>query len=374
MADDYYQVLGVERGANADEIKKAYRKLAMRDHPDRNPGDAEAEERFKQAAEAYAVLGDDEKRARYDQYGHAGVRGGGGPDFNSEVFADFSDILGSFFGFNVGFGGGRRSSGPMRGSTLQYRLRITLEQAFSGDEVEINVPRRRTCETCEGTGSQSRAARTACSACGGIGQVQQRHGFLTVARPCGQCQGAGSVVQDPCTDCGGEGRSQQQQRLKVAVPAGVDTGMRLRLRGEGESGLRGGPAGDLEVVMDVQEHQRFVRHGTDLYTRVPASFPRVALGGSIEVSTVDGSTSTLDIPAGTQSGQVLEMRGMGMPSVNGGRPGTLKAEIQVVTPRSLTDEQETALHELGELIGDPDDLGDEQSWWDRLRSSVFGQG
>jgi molecular chaperone DnaJ len=378
MPADFYAVLGVERGATADEIKKAYRQAALRDHPDRNPGDEAAEDRFKLAAEAYAVLGDETKRSRYDQFGHAGVRGGsggaGGPDFNSEVFADFSDILGSFFGFNVGFGGGRRGGGPARGSTLQYRLRVTLEQAFSGDEIEIMVPRRRTCADCDGSGSASGTGRSACVACGGVGQVQQRHGFLTVARPCGRCGGAGTIVEDPCANCRGEGRDQERARLKVAVPPGVDTGMRLRLRGEGESGLRGGPAGDLEVVLDVAEHVRFVRHGQDLYTRVPASFPRVALGGSIDVPTVDGEIEKLEVPAGTQSGHVLDLRGRGMPSVNGGRPGDLKVEIQVVTPRQLTDEQEAALHELGELIGDPDDLGDEPSWWDRLRSSVFGQG
>ncbi len=376
MAVDYYEVLGVERNASADEVKKAYRKAALRDHPDRNPGDTAAEDRFKEAAEAYAVLGDTDKRARFDQYGHAGVRGGSaGPDFNSDVFADFSDVLGSFFGFNVGFGGGgRRSSGPMRGSTLQYRLRVTLDQAFSGDEVEIDVPRRRTCSDCDGSGSESGTGRSTCVACAGVGQVQQRHGFLTVARPCGRCGGAGSIVEDPCSVCGGEGRAQERERLKVAIPPGVAAGMRLRLRGEGEGGLRGGPAGDLEVVLDVAEHPRFIRHGQDLYTRAPASFPRVALGGSLEVPTVDGETIALEIPAGTQSGQVLDMRGLGMPSVNGGRPGDLKVEIQVVTPRHLDDEQEAALHHLGELIGDPDDLGDEQSWWDRLRSSVFGQG
>jgi len=373
MPVDYYEVLGVERGAGADEIKKAYRKAALRDHPDRNPGDAEAEERFKQAAEAYAVLGDADKRARYDQFGHAGVRGGGGPDFNADIFADFSDILGSFFGFNVGFGGGRRSKGPTRGSTLQYRLRITLEQAFAGDEIEINVPRRRTCKGCDGTGSESGTGRTACVACGGLGQVQQRHGFLTVARPCGRCHGSGSIVADPCSECGGEGRAQERARLKVAVPAGVDTGMRLRLRGEGESGLRGGPAGDLEVVLDVAEHSRFVGRGRDLYTRVAASFPRVALGGAVDVSMLGGASARLDVPAGTQSGQVLDLRGLGMPSVNGGRPGDLKVEIQVVTPRHLTDEQEQVLHQLAELVGEPDDLGDEPSWWERLRSSVFGE-
>ena len=372
MPVDYYDLLGVQRGASADEIKKAYRKAALRDHPDRNRDDQAAEDRFKQAAEAYAVLGDATKRARYDQFGHASVRGGGQPDFNADIFADFSDILGSFFGFNVGFGGGRRSSGPVRGSTLQYRLRITLEQAFGGDEVEITVPRRITCSNCGGSGSESGIGRTTCVACAGVGQVQQRHGFLTVARPCGRCRGAGVIVSDPCPTCRGAGRAAERARLKVGIPAGVDTGMRLRLRGEGESGLRGGPAGDLEVVLEVAEHAHFVRHGRDLYTRAPASFPRVALGGVIDVPTVDGASASLEVPAGTQSGQVLDLRGLGMPSVNGGRPGDRKVEIQVVTPRHLDDEQQQALHRLGELIGDPDDLGDEQSWWGRLRSSVFG--
>ncbi len=375
MPVDYYETLGVERGASAETIKKAYRQAAMKYHPDRNPGDSAAEEKFKEAAEAYAVLADDDKRARYDRFGHEGVRGGAGPDFNADIFADFSDILGSFFGFNVGgFGGASRSRGPARGATLQYRMRIGLEQAFNGDEIEIEIPRRRTCSTCDGTGSASGRAPSTCSACRGSGQVQQRHGFLTIGRPCTTCGGAGAVVTDPCANCDGEGREQERAKLKVKVPPGVDTGMRLRLRGEGESGLRGGPAGDLDVVMDVTPHPRFVRRDHDLFTRAAVSFPRLALGGDIEVSTVDGESASLDIPAGTQSGDVLTLRGRGMPDVNGGRAGDLNVELQVVTPRDVDEEQEELLRRLNELLGEPDDLGDEQSWWERLRTTVFGQG
>lgn len=369
-ADDYYETLGIERGASAEEIKKAYRQAALRFHPDKNPGDAAAEERFKRAAEAYAVLGDPDKRARYDRFGAAGVRGAATPNFESDLFADFADILGGFFGFGGGFGGGR-SRGPARGSSLQYDLEIDLEQAAAGDEVEIEVPRRRTCPDCSGSGSASGAGRSTCPECRGAGQVHQRHGFLTIARTCGHCGGAGQILVDPCPACRGEGRAAERTRLKVRIPAGVDSGMRLLLRGEGESGVRGGPPGDLAVRVIVREHPRFVRRDGDLYTRVPVSFPLLALGGEVDVPTLTGEPATLSVPPGTQSGELLELRGRGMPSVNGRERGDLKVALQVVTPRKLSDREKGLLAELAGLRPEPQAEDEPASWWDRLRS-VFG--
>ncbi len=369
MAPDYYGVLGVGRDASAEEIKRAYRHAAMENHPDRNPDDPEAEERFKQAAEAYAVVGDADKRARYDRFGDAAFSGGS-PDFGSDVFADFGDILGGLFGFDTGFGRARRG-GPARGSSLQYRLQIDLEQAGSGDEIEIRVPRRRGCGACGGSGSASGTGRNPCVACGGVGQVQQRHGFLTMARPCGRCGGSGTIIDDPCSVCRGEGRARETTTLKVKVPPGVDTGMRLLLRDEGESGLNGGPPGDLQILIEVREHERFVRRGQDLYTHAPVSFGRLALGGDLDVPTLAGQTAILHVPAGTHSGEVLEMRGHGLPSVNGGRRGDLRVALQAVTPRKLSEREEEILRELEELRPEPAEFEGERSWWDRLRDA-FG--
>jgi len=370
MPEDYYEILGVDRSATAEEIKKAYRQAAMRYHPDRNPDDTEAEERFKVTAEAYSVLGDADKRARYDRFGKAGLGGSARPDFQSEIFADFGDILGGLFGFDMGFGRARRS-GPMRGASLEYRLEIDLEQAVAGDEVEIRVPRKRTCRECDGSGSASGSGTSTCATCGGVGQVQQRHGFLTIARTCHQCGGTGRTIVDPCTVCRGEGRASETTTLKVKVPAGVDTGMRLLLRGEGEVGMHGGPAGDLTVLMMVREHRGFIRRGTDLYTQAAVSFARVALGGTIEVPVLDGEPASLNIPAGAQSGDIYEVRGRGMPSVNGGRRGDLKVALQVVTPRKLGSRERELLEELDELLPHPEAIDDGGTWWYRLRS-VFG--
>ena len=367
MAPDHYEVLGVRRDASAEEIKKAYRHAALANHPDRNPDNPEAEERFKAAAEAYAVVGDAQKRARYDRFGDAAFSGSS-PDFGSDVFADFGDILGGLFGFGGGFGGGGRA-GPSRGSSLQYRLQIDLEQAASGDEIEIRVPRLSACAPCDGTGSASGSGRNPCVACGGVGQVQQRHGFLTMARPCGRCRGTGTIIDDPCLTCRGEGRAQETTTLKVKVPPGVDTGMRLLLRDEGESGLNGGPPGDLQILIEVRDHERFARRDQDLYTRAPVSFARLALGGEIEIATLGEKTVTLQVPAGTQSGELLELRGEGLPSVNGGRRGDLRVAVQAVTPRKLSEREEQLLRDLEELRPDPPELEGERSWWDRLRDT-----
>lgn len=367
---EYYERLDVARDASAEQIKKAYRKAALRDHPDRNPGDAAAEERFKKAAEAYAVLADPEKRARYDRFGAEGVRGSAAPNFESEVFSGLGDLLGGFFGFDAG--GGRSSrGGPARGASLQYRLEIELEQAATGDEVEIRVPRQRTCSTCDGSGSADDSGATLCSGCGGHGQVQQRHGFLTIARTCHQCGGAGKIIRDPCRTCRGVGRASETTTLKVKVPAGVDNGMRLLLRGEGESGTLGGPAGDLQVLIGVREHRQFLRSENDLFTQAAASFTRLALGGQIDVPTLGGDPVVLDVPAGAQSGDVFEIAGHGMPPVNGGRRGALKVSVQAVTPRKLGVRERELLEELDELLPIPEVGGESSSWWDRLRS-VFG--
>lgn len=369
MAVDYYDVLGVARDASADEVKKAYRKAALQHHPDRNPDNPEAEDKFKAAAEAYSVLGDADKRARYDRFGHEGVRAGAAPNFDSEVFADFADILGDFFGFG-GFGGSRRR-GPARGASLQYPLEIDLEQAATGAEVEIKVPRQRSCETCDGSGAAAGSGPTTCTQCGGVGQVQQRHGFLTIARTCSRCMGAGQMINDPCEACDGQGRRRETTTLKVRVPAGVESGMRLLLRGEGESGVRGGPPGDLAVQISIRDHAGFVRDSRDLYTRAPVSFPLLALGGDIEVPTLTGEPVSLHIPAGTQSGDILDIKGQGMPSVNDDRRGKLRVSVQVVTPRKLSAEQRELLERLNGSLPEPQELDDETSWWDRLRS-VFG--
>ena len=367
MAPDHYEVLGVRRDASAEEIKKAYRNAALANHPDRNPDNPAAEERFKQAAEAYAVVGDADKRARYDRFGDAAFSGGS-PDFGSDIFADFGDILGGLFGFDTGFGNARRG-GPSRGSSLQYRLQVDLEQVASGDEIEIRVPRRGNCGTCGGTGSASGNGRNPCVACGGVGQVQQRHGFLTMARPCGRCRGTGTIIDDPCMTCRGEGRTQETPKLKVKVPPGVDTGMRLLLRDEGESGVNGGPPGDLQILIEVREHDRFARREQDLYTRAPVSFARLALGGEIEVGTLGDTKVALEVPAGTQSGDVLELRGYGLPSVNGGRRGDLRVAVQAVTPSNLSEREEQLLHELENLRPEPLELENERSWWDKIRDA-----
>lgn len=374
MADrDLYRILGISADASREEIKKAYRNAAMKYHPDRNPDDPEAEERFKEAAEAYSVLGDPERRARYDRFGDAGVKGQGAP-FDQEIFADFSDILGDFFGFDV-FGGGRgrrgRTRRARRGASLRTTLELDLEEAALGAEKELRFRRRVRCPDCDGTGSAEGAATT-CPQCGGIGQVQQRHGFLTIARPCARCGGTGQYVENPCSSCRGDGAVEERASVTLEIPAGVDDGTRLRLRGEGEAGDRGAPRGDLEVVVRVREHDRFARQGRDLYTQVPVSFPTAALGGAVEVETLDGDRVRLDLPAGTQTGDVFEVRGRGISSPNGGSRGDLKVAVQVLTPRDLTPEQKVLIEQLAEVIPEPapSDTAAGESWWDRLRRLV----
>lgn len=352
---DYYEVLSVERQASEQQIKSAYRKLALKHHPDRNPGDPAAEEQFKEAAEAYAVLADPEKRSLYDRFGHAGVSGAAaGAGFDPTIFADFSDIfsgLGDVFGFGDLFGGRRRRSGPQRGADLRYDLEITFDESASGTDTTIQIPREETCETCSGSGAAAGTSPETCSQCRGSGQLRYQQGFLTVARPCPNCRGTGKTIAKPCQSCRGAGRISRERKITVKIPAGIATGQRLRLYGEGEHGSAGGPPGDLYVVVHVHEHSFFHREGDDLYCELPISFPTVALGGSVKVPTLNGHED-LSIPSGTQTGARFKIRGKGMPSVNGRGRGDLHVIARVAVPKKLTKEQKQLLEELGKTLKD----------------------
>jgi molecular chaperone DnaJ len=352
---DYYQVLGVSRDAGDQDIKSAYRKLALKYHPDRNPGDKAAEEKFKEAAEAYSVLADADKRARYDRFGHAAVSGSGAGagGFDPTIFAEFDDIFGSIgdiFGLGGMFGGGRRRGGPQRGADLRYDLEITFEQAASGTETTIQIPRNETCETCHGSGAAAGAAPTSCPQCRGTGQLRYQQGFFTVARTCGQCRGTGRVITNPCQTCRGAGAVEQLRKLTVKVPPGIATGQRLRLSGEGEAGAQGGPSGDLYVVIAVQEHPFFHRDGNDLSCEVPVNFTTLALGGEIKVPSLLGETESLKVPDGTATGSVFRLRGKGMPDVSGRGRGDLLVTVQAITPRKLTREQRKLLEQLAAAL------------------------
>ena len=338
---DYYEVLGVGREASIDQIKTAYRGLAIKFHPDRNPDDPQAEESFKEASEAYAVLSDADKRANYDRFGHQGVEGQAFTGFDPTSFGDFADILGDLFGFGDIFGGRRRTArrGPQRGHDLQYTLKINLEEAAAGVERSIRIPRMETCETCSGTGQEPGTTPETCSACGGQGQVMFRRGFLTVAQTCPSCGGQGRLNRSPCAGCGGRGRVEVESTLRVNVPAGIDTGMRLRLSGEGEGGTLGGPPGDLYVVVAVEPHELFERDGTDLHLRLPISVYQAMLGDRVKVPTILGEEREVEVAAGAQPGDVLRLRGAGMPDIDGHRRGSLHLHLNVVVPRKLSSEQ-----------------------------------
>jgi molecular chaperone DnaJ len=344
---DYYEVLGVARDAGDQDIKSAYRKLALKYHPDRNPGDHAAEERFKEAAEAYSVLGDSEKRARSDRFGHAGVSGqaGAGPGFNADIFADFSDVLGDFFGF----GGGGRRHGPTRGSDLRFDLEISFEESYTGTETTIQIPREENCETCGGTRAAPGTSPETCPHCRGTGQLRFQQGFLIVARPCAQCAGTGQVVRQPCPTCRGLGRTTRERRVTVRIPAGIADGQRLRMHGEGEHGALGGPTGDLYVVVHVRPHATFSREEDDLFVEVPVPFSIMALGGSFEVDG-PGGPITVNVSAGTTSGAVESFRGKGMPSVTGRGRGAFHVRLVVDVPRKLTKEQKKLVEQFGKTI------------------------
>jgi len=343
---DYYEVLGVERNASPEAIKKAYRSLAVKNHPDRNPGDKEAEERFKEAAEAYAVLSDAEKRSQYDRFGHAGVGEHPFGGFDSSVFGDFADVLGNLFGFEGIFGGGgRRRNGPERGSDLRMDMAISFEEMARGIERTVTVPREESCEACRGSGMAPGAKPETCRTCGGRGQVRVSQGFFTMVRPCPGCGGAGQTISDPCPSCRGAGRVAKRRQLQVKVPAGVENGMRLRLVGEGEAGARGGPTGDLYVVIRVQPHDLFVREEADLHLEEEISAFHAALGTEVEVPTLDGAEK-VRVPAGTQPGDTAVLRGKGLPRLRRGGHGNLVVHFKVVVPRKLTAKQRELLHEL----------------------------
>jgi molecular chaperone DnaJ len=350
---DYYDVLGVARNANDQEIKSAYRKLALTYHPDRNQGDKAAEDRFKEAAEAYSILADPDKRSAYDRYGHAAVSGAGGSGgFDPSVFTGFEDIfgnLGDLFGFGDVFGGGRRRSGPQRGSDLRYDLEIEFAESAHGVETSIQIPRQEPCEVCGGSGAAEGTKAVRCQQCQGRGQVRYQQGFFVVARTCGQCGGTGSLIKDPCKTCRGTGQMTRERKLTVKIPAGIASGQRLRLYGEGEMGAMGGPPGDLYVVVGVKGHEFFKRDGDDLFCEVAVNFPTLVLGGDIKVPTLDGD-ETLKIPEGTSTGRVFHLRNKGMPSVNGRGRGDLHVMVQARTPRKLTKEQRAAFDKLAKLL------------------------
>jgi molecular chaperone DnaJ len=378
---DFYEVLGVAREATDQQIKSAYRKLAKQYHPERNPGDKQAEEKFKEAAEAYAILADSERRALYDRFGHAGVSGAGagaGAGFDPTIFADFSDIfagLGDVFGFGDIFGSRRRRGGPQRGSDLRYDLEITFEESANGAETTIQIPREETCETCTGSGAAPGTTAETCSQCRGTGQLRYQQGFLTVARPCSNCRGTGKTISKPCTACRGAGRITRERKLTVKIPAGIATGQRLRLYGEGEHGSAGGPSGDLYVVVHVQEHSFFHREEDDLYCELPISFPTLALGGTVKVPTLNGRQE-LHIPAGTQPGHRFKLRGKGMPNVAGRGHGDLFVIAKVAVPKKVNKEQKHLLEELARTLpADPSTLleteDEDKPFFERVKD-MFG--
>jgi molecular chaperone DnaJ len=347
---DYYEVLGVGREAGDQEIKAAYRELAKRYHPDRNPDDPAAEEKFKEASEAYSVLSDSQKRATYDRFGHQGLQGAGGPQFNPDAFADFSDILGDFFGFGDLFGGGRRGrTRAQRGEDVRYDLELSFEDAMFGMSAEIQVPRMERCEHCRGAGSEPGSGPSQCPTCHGRGEVLYQQGFLSIRRTCSTCNGNGQIIRNPCTECRGQGYSQVQRKLKVNIPAGVDDGNRLRLSGEGQPGVNGGPSGDLYVFLKVKEHPFFERQGNDLHCTIPINVAQAALGCEVDVPGIEGPTK-LKIPEGTQNGAQFKLRHRGAPVLNTNGRGDLYVHVNVKMPARLTREQRKLFEQLRESL------------------------
>jgi len=362
---DYYEILGVSKSATDTEIKKAYRALAVQHHPDKNPGDPHAEEKFKECAEAYAVLSDAQKRAAYDRFGHQGV-GAGAAGFG-QGFSNIEDIF-DIFGFGDMFGQrtSRRST-VQRGSDLRYDLEITLEDAAGGKEEKLRIPRLETCDECSGKGTEKGTNPETCITCSGSGQVRYQQGFFSVQRTCSNCAGKGQIIKTPCKKCRGAGRVEKEKTLEIKIPAGVETGSRLRVNGEGEAGVNGGPAGDLYVVLHVAEHESFERQGENLYSAVPVSFAQAALGAEIEVKTLDG-TENLKVPAGTQTGTVFRVKGQGMPRLGGRGRGDLFVAVTLVTPKTLTKEQRKLLEQLAEI---EDTAFADESFMDKVRN-IFG--
>jgi molecular chaperone DnaJ len=348
----YYEILGVARGANEQEVKSAYRRLAKECHPDRNPEDTRAEVRFKEVSEAYEVLKDPQKRAAYDHFGHAAFEGGMGagargfgPDFASSMSDIFDDLFGEFMGGRRG-GGARQRSSRERGADLRYNLEITLSEAFEGKTAQICVPTSVSCETCSGSGARAGTKPTSCPTCGGYGKVRASQGFFTIERTCPNCQGRGETIEDPCLSCQGSGRVTKERTLSVNIPPGVEDGTRIRLAGEGEAGMRGGPAGDLYIFLAIKPHEFFQRDGADLFCKVPISMTTAALGGQIEVPTVDGAATRVKIPEGSESGKQFRLKSKGMPVLRSKVAGDMYIQVEVETPKNLTKRQRELLEEF----------------------------
>ncbi|WP_434616650.1 molecular chaperone DnaJ [Tabrizicola sp. M-4] len=379
---DYYEVLGVARGASAEELKKAYRQKAKELHPDRNADNPNAEAQFKEVNEAYDVLKDADKKAAYDRFGHQAFEGGmggggrgaqgfggGNADFASAFSDVFEDLFGDFMG---GRGGGGRSR-AQRGSDLRYNLRVSLEEAYQGVQKTINVPSSVSCDTCRGTGAEGGAEPVTCPTCSGMGKVRAQQGFFTVERTCPTCNGMGQIVKNPCRSCGGAGRIEKERSLSVNIPAGVETGTRIRLAGEGEAGLRGGPSGDLYIFIEVREHPIFQRDGVNLYCRIPISITTAALGGEVEVPTIDGGRSRVKVPAGAQTGKQMRLRSKGMPALRGAGIGDMVLELAVETPVNLTGRQRELLMEFEKLSEENNPEGKSffskvKGFWDGMKS------
>ncbi len=366
---DYYEVLGISREASEQEIKSAYRKLALKFHPDKNPGDKSAEEKFKEAAEAYSVLSDPDKRARYDHFGHSGLQGGGFSGFDPATFGDFGDILGEFFGLGDIFGGARRRGGPERGSDLRYDLKISFREAAFGLKSKIKIPRQETCASCDGRGTAKGKNPINCPACHGAGQVRYQQGFFSISRTCGQCNGAGKIIRDPCETCQGRGRVSKEKVLDIKIPAGVDSGARLRIQGEGEAGLRGGPPGDLYVIIFVEEHPFFQRQGNNIYCQVPIGISQAVLGAEIAVPTLEGEEK-LKIPEGTQTGTVFRLRNKGIVSLGERGRGDQFVTVNVVIPTQLSREERQLFEALAKVSRDAE-LSHERNLFDKVKD-IFG--
>ena len=376
---DYYELLGASKGASAEDLKKAYRAKAKELHPDRNSSNPNAEAQFKEINEAYEVLKDADKKAAYDRYGHAAFEGGAGAprggfaggngDFSSAFSDVFEDLFGDFMG---GRGGGGQRSRAQRGSDLRYNLRVSLEEAFSGVQKSISVPTSVACDTCRGSGAEGGAEPVTCPTCSGMGKVRAQQGFFTVERTCPTCSGAGQIVKNPCKSCGGAGRIEKDRSLSVNIPAGVETGTRIRLAGEGEAGMRGGPSGDLYIFIEVKDHPIFQRDSVHLFCRVPITLATAALGGEVEVPTIDGGKSRVKVPAGSQTGKQMRLRAKGMPALRGGGAGDMLIELAVETPVNLTSRQKEILREFDALSEDNNPEGSSffskvKGFWDTMK-------
>jgi molecular chaperone DnaJ len=371
----YYDVLGVARTASEGDLKAAFRKLAMQHHPDRNPGDKECEHRFKELNEAYDVLKDGDKRAAYDRFGHAafehGMGGGGAHGFGADFGSAFADIFEGIFGMSGARG--RGGSGRERGSDLRYNMEITLDDAFHGKTAQIRIPTPVMCETCSGTGAKAGTKPKACSTCGGQGKIRHAQGFFTLERTCPACQGRGQVIEDPCGACGGAGRVDRERTLSVNIPAGVEDGTRIRLSGEGEAGMRGGPPGDLYIFLSIAQHEFFQRDGADLHCRVPLSMVTAALGGEFEVPAIDGGKAKVKVPAGSQSGRRFRLAGKGMPVLRAKQSGDMYVQISVETPQNLTKRQKELLAEF-EKLSSQDTQPESAGFFSRVKEFLDGLG